>query len=112
MSNATAEAVSAPITSLQTDAHLSHEHSLALLHKLATDDGYRSRYEQKPAAALAELGVPLETIVNLKASCLAPPSLASKEQLTAAHAQFAAAAADQCLVMAVPTVKTDFGSRE
>ena len=58
------------------DSKLSREHSLALLHRLATDDGFRSRYEQKPAAALAELGVPHETIVNLKGSCLAPATLA------------------------------------
>ena len=61
------------------DSKLSREHSLALLHKLATDDGFRSRYEQKPAAALAELGVPHETIVNLKASCLAAQTLANRD---------------------------------
>ncbi len=92
------------------DSKLSREHSLALLHKLATDDGFRSRYEQKPAAALAELGVPHETIVNLKASCLAPTSLADKGHFQTAHAQLTAAAADQCVGMIVPTVKMDFGS--
>lgn len=111
MSNVAAETVAAPVVSLQTNASLSHEHSLALLHKLATDDDFRGRYEQKPAAALAELGVPLETIVNLKASCLASTSLADKAHFQSAHAQLAAAAADQCLVMIVPTVKMDFGSR-
>jgi len=89
---------------------LSREHSLALLHKLATDDGFRSRYEQKPAAALAELGVPHETIVNLKASCLAAQTLANKEHFQASHRQWAAAAADQCLTMNWPTLKMDFGS--
>lgn len=92
------------------DSKLSREHSLALLHKLATDDGFRSRYEQKPAAALAELGVPLETIVNLKASCLAAQTLANKEHFRASHAQLATAAVDQCLMMIWPSVKMDFGS--
>lgn len=93
-----------------TDSKLSREHSLALLHKLANDDGFRSRYEQKPAAALAELGVPHETIVNLKASCLASTSLADKRHFQAAHVQLTAAAADQCVGMIVPTVRMDFGS--
>ena len=94
------------------DSKLSREHSLALLHKLATDDGFRSRYEQKPAAALAELGVPLETIVNLKASCLAPASLANKEHFRASHAQLATAAADQCLMMTWPTLDVSLGSND
>ena len=92
------------------DSKLSREHSLALLHKLATDDGFRSRYEQKPAAALAGLGVPLETIVNLKASCLAAQTLANKEHFRTAHTELAATAANQCLTMIWPTVKMNFGS--
>lgn len=93
-----------------TDTKLSREHSLVLLHKLATDDGFRSRYEQKPAAALAELGVPHATIVNLKAPCLAPTSLADKSHFQASHAQLTNASVDQCVGMVVPTVKMDFGS--
>lgn len=92
-----------------TDSKLSREHSLALLHKLATDDGFRSRYEQKPTAALAELGVSLETIVNLKATCLAPATLADKGELSKAHAELAKAAANECLMMMPPQVKLDLG---
>ena len=92
------------------DSKLSREHSLALLHKLATDDAFRSRYEQKPAAALAELGVPHETIVNLKASCLAPISLAEKSHFASAHQELSNATADNCLMMSQPNVKLDFGS--
>jgi putative modified peptide len=58
------------------DSKLSREHSLALLHKLANDDGFRSRYEHKPAAALAELGVPQELIDSLPATSVAPMKLA------------------------------------
>jgi putative modified peptide len=93
------------------DSKLSREHSLALLHKLANDDGFRSRYEQKPAAALAELGVPHETIVNLKASCLSANSLADKSHFVEAHKQLAGATANTCVEMIVPTAKMDFGSQ-
>ncbi len=103
MSNVAAETVAAPVVSLQTNAKLSREHSLALLHKLATDDDFRSRYERKPAAALAELGVPHETIVNLKASCLASATLADKTHFVEAHRELSSAAADCCLGMFPPT---------
>lgn len=93
------------------DSKLSREHSLALLHKLATDDGFRGRYEQKPAAALAELGVPHETIVNLKASCLAPTNLAEKSHFAGAHRDLSDATADNCLMMNQPNATLDFGSK-
>lgn len=93
------------------DSKLSREHSLALLHKLANDDGFRSHYEQKPAAALAELGVPHETIVNLKASCLAPTSLAEKGHFANAHRELTNATAENCLYMINPNARLDFGSK-
>lgn len=92
------------------DSKLSHEHSLALLQKLATDDGFRSRYEQSPAAALAEIGVPDETIAGLKASCTKPTILANKAHFAAAHRELASAAADACLGMITPESRLDFGS--
>ena len=94
------------------DSKLSREHSLALLHKLANDDGFRSRYEQKPAAALAELGVPHETIVNLKGSCLASATLADKAHFADAHSALTNAAADRCMAMIIPSVKMNFGSSD
>jgi len=111
MSNVATETVAAPVVSLQTNASLSREHSLALLHKLATDDGYRSRYEQKPAAALTELGVSLETIVNLKASCLAQITLADKAHFVEARRKLMDSDAVGCLEFIVPNGKLDFGSR-
>jgi putative modified peptide len=87
------------------DSSLSREHSLALLHKLSTDDGFRSRFEQKPAAALAELGVPHETIINLKATCLAPTTLADKGHFVQAHQELANAASDSYIAMFPPTSK-------
>jgi putative modified peptide len=67
------------------NSRLTHEHSLALLHKLATDDDYRRRFEENPAAALAELGTPAETVANFMASCVTSDQLASKEKFAAAH---------------------------
>lgn len=93
------------------DSKLSREHSLALLHKLATEDGYRSRYEQSPAVALAELGVPHETIVALKASCLIPTKLAEKFHFASAHRNLSNAAAKDCLTMILPNPQFDFGSQ-
>ena len=92
------------------DSSLSREHSLALLHKLYTDDGFRSRFEQKPAAALAEMGVPHDTIVNLKASCLSSTTLADKGHFAEGHKQLANAAADCCVGMITPTAKLEFGA--
>ena len=93
-----------------TNTTLAREHSLALLQKLATDDGFRSRYEQSPAAALAELGVPQETIAGLKASCTKPTLLAAKSHFAAAHEDLKSAAIDSCVGMFIPSVKMDFGS--
>lgn len=91
------------------DSKLSHEHSLALLHKLATDDGYRARYEQNPAAALTEIGVPQETIAGLKASCTKPTVLADKAHFAGAHQTLQNAAADSCVGMITPNAKLDIG---
>ena len=62
-----------------TDSALTKQQGLALLSKLASDDGYRARFEQKPAHALSELGIPAQTIVELPAACLCPRKLASKQ---------------------------------
>jgi putative modified peptide len=92
-----------------TDSTLSREHSLALLHKLSTDDGFRSRFEQKPAAALAEMGVPHETIVNLNAQCLTARTLAGKDAFTAAHQELREAGAESCVQMIIPNPSLNFG---
>ena len=93
------------------DSKLSREHSLALLHKLANDDGFRSRYEQKPAAALAELGVPHETIVNLTATCQITGKLADKTRFAEARQQLLDAGADASVQFTIPNPKLDFGKK-
>jgi len=96
---------------VMADSKLSREHSLALLHRLATDDSYRSRYEQKPAAALAELGVPHETIVSLMATCQVTGSLVDKAKFAEARQQLLNAGADACVQFTIPSPKLDFGKK-
>lgn len=93
------------------DSKLSREHSLALLQKLATDDGFRSRYEQNPAAALAELGTLAETVANFMASCVTSGQLASKEKFAAAHRQLRDAGAEACVQFMIPDPRLDFGRK-
>src|SRR5690242_12477765 len=77
-------------------ATLSREHSLALLQKLATDDGFRNRFEQSPVQALMELGVPHSTIFSLKEECRMPKQLANKSHFAVAHEELANATAEAC----------------
>ena len=71
-----------------TDAVLTKKQGLALLQELITNAGFRRRFADKPAAALLEIGVPAETIVNLSPQCIAPrqiTQLASPGELQATH---------------------------
>jgi len=67
------------------DSTLTKEHGLALLHKLAHDDAFRSHFEQKPAEALLNLGVPADLICRLPGKCLCHGKLAPKEEMEAAR---------------------------
>ena len=58
-----------------TDAVLTKKQGLMLLAELKTNPGFRRRFAEKPAAALLEIGIPAETVVNLNARCLAPRAL-------------------------------------
>ena len=71
-----------------SDAALTNEQALKLLLELATNDGFRQRFEAKPAAALVELGIPHETVVNLNAACLAPLNLQPKDVFQKAREEF------------------------
>lgn len=70
-----------------SDAALTIEQCRQLIHELATNDDFRRRYEDKPAAALVELGIPFHVVVNLKASCLVSRRLGSKEIFERANRQ-------------------------
>lgn len=59
----------------------------ALLHKLGSDDAFRTLYEKSPASALVELGVAAHDVMTLSADCLAPKKLAGKEVYQLANRQ-------------------------
>ena len=83
-------------------ATLTTAESLKLRLELATNDAFRERYAEKPAAALVELGVPYTTVVNLDAACLAPCKLASKESFAEAHSEYQNSELAQKQSMAIP----------
>lgn len=93
------------------DSKLSREHSLALLQKLATDDGFRSRYEQNPATALAEAGVPQDVIDALHATSKAPMRLAPKATFAAALDHYRQGVAEICLCLSAPLVSLSIGAQ-
>ncbi|MGH8173090.1 MAG: NHLP-related RiPP peptide [Rhodanobacteraceae bacterium] len=84
---------------------LTNEQATLLLNELATNDGFRARFEEKPAAALVELGIPHETVVNLSAACLAPMRLAEPSVLAAALKELKESSAQLCLSMITPQLR-------
>lgn len=88
-----------------TDAVLTKKQGLTLLMELRTNPGFRRRFAEKPAAALLEIGVPAETIVNLSARCLAPSKvedLASADDLKVTHDALQSDADTESLSMLIP----------
>jgi putative modified peptide len=85
-----------------SDSTLTTEQTLALLLELAVNDGFRRRFADKPAAALVELGVPHETVINLNAQCLAPMRLADAADFRKAHDDYAKAAVVTPQSMIIP----------
>jgi putative modified peptide len=91
-------------------ATLTTAETLKLLLELATNDAFRERYAEKPAAALVELGVPYTTVVNLDAACLAPCKLASKEEFAESHRQFQGSDVARTQSMAIPQLRLTRGN--
>lgn len=85
-----------------TDAVLTKKQGLALLQELRTNPGFRRRFAEKPAAALLELGVPHETIVNLNARCLGSRSAEDFGDIEKAHAALQSDADTESLSMVIP----------
>lgn len=89
-----------------TDAVLTKVQGVTLLQELISNDAFRRRFAEKPAAALLEIGIPAETIVNLNPTCLAPvQNLANAAALQTALDALAKDGAHACLSMWVPSVK-------
>lgn len=88
-----------------SDAALTIEQCRKLIHELATNDEFRIRYEDKPAAALTELGIPFHVVVNLNANCLAPKKLPRKEVFQAASKNLTDEIVGHYASMHVPSVR-------
>ena len=87
-----------------SDAALTNEQIAQILVELLTNAGFRARYEDKPAAALLEIGVPAATIANLPAACLLPQRIDTKK-LAAAPKQVAAKSFSASASMAIPNIR-------
>ena len=91
-----------------TDAVLTKKQGLMLLQELISNAGFRRRFAEKPAAALLEIGVPAETVVNLSPKCLAPrkeESLAKTDALTQARNELEKDGAQESLSMWIPNAQ-------
>lgn len=87
-----------------SDSVLTHEQATRLLRELETNSAFVQRYQDKPAAAMLEIGIPATTIANLPAACLARCTLDIKnvaETLRMLEKSTTVAAQS----MAIPTVK-------
>lgn len=87
-----------------TDAVLTKKQGLVLLAELRTNAGFRRRFAEKPAAALLEIGVPAETIVNLNARCLAPRGIEDLNDaaIDDTHSALQSDASTESLSMLIP----------
>lgn len=94
-----------------SDAVLTNTQMLKLLLELSTNDGFRERFEEKPAAALVELGVPHEIVINMDAACLAPTQLAGKAEFKDAHQRMVNATVVEAHSMIIPN-HLKFGIRK
>lgn len=73
-----------------------------MVHQLATNDEFRSLFEESPAKALVQLGVSEDVIAGLDAKCLKPCKLGSKEVFQMANASLDEAAAQRFATFVVP----------
>lgn len=94
-----------------SDSVLTNDQARKLLSELASNDGFRQRYQDKPAAALVELGIPEITVVNLNATCLAPVQLAAKEVFKQALDDFSRSGVESCVQMITPQLRLDWAGR-
>jgi len=87
-----------------SDSVLTIEQGLMVLTELITNPGFRQRYEDKPAAALLEIGIPAATIANLPAACLAPHKVDAK-LLDGARKQLEAKTFTASASMTIPNIR-------
>ena len=87
-----------------TDIKISKEQALDLLHKLATDDAFRSSYEISPLAALKSVGIPESVVIALSAQDLGATKLIGKDEFQSAFKQVQDDLAEVCLCHRPPSV--------
>lgn len=61
---------------------LPQEQGFELIRRLASDDGFRDRFESDPATAMSELGISADVIASLESKCRLARTLAPKEAFT------------------------------
>jgi hypothetical protein len=93
-----------------SDAVLTNEQALKVLIELETNPGFLQRYQEKPAAALLEIGIPAATIANLPAACLAPHTV-DPSKFTAARKALVAKTFTAAASMAIPNIRMSARSR-
>lgn len=86
-------------------ATLTNEQCAKLIQELASNDEFRARYQEKPAAALVELGVPYHTVVNLDPACLVPAPLADRKTFEAAQSRLDTESMNTYLSMNIPKAR-------
>ena len=89
------------------DPSLTRQQALTLLNKLATDDGFRQRFESSPGDTLAEVGVPQDRIATFPAESLTPVKLASKKKFQQLHDQISRQPTTEWMCMIIPQFRID-----
>lgn len=92
--------------------NVSKAQMLDLLGRLASNDGFRARFEKNPPAALAEVGIPPGTITGFPEDHTRPGKLAPKSDFEAARKRLADQVGDECLCMIIPALRLDFGDHK
>lgn len=85
--------------------NVSKTQMLDLLGRLASDDGFRSRFEKNPSAALAEVGIPPGQIEGFPEDHTQPGKLAPKSVFETARKRLAEQAGDECFCMIAPGLR-------
>jgi putative modified peptide len=88
-----------------THGTLTKAQGITLLSKLVDDSAFKMRFEQAPAQALAEIGIPAEQIATLRVACVIPRMLASVDTLKATLRRLTDDIDTSVLNMIVPGVK-------
>lgn len=84
------------------DPSLTRQQALTLLNKLATDDGFRQRFESSPRDMLLEVGVPQDKVATFPAESLKPVKLAAKEKFQQLHDQISRQPTTDWMCMIIP----------